>query len=107
MDSAQLTNGLTEEPLDAILALGFIVFSGHVILLHFDNDYAAWFLPMGKAALLLQARQDLNPQPLVLETRALPIEPLAYACQAQYLRPDAVTSFRDAKCASGSVDNTC
>lgn|GEM_PF-6018518 len=28
-----------------------------------------------------QARQDLNPQPLVLETSALPIEPLAYFSQ--------------------------
>jgi hypothetical protein len=33
---------------------------------------------MGGRRLLLQARQELNPQPLVLETSALPIELLAF-----------------------------
>jgi hypothetical protein len=44
-----------------------------------DGDNAASQLPkrVGRRC-CLQARQDLNPQPLVLETRALPIELLAY-----------------------------
>jgi hypothetical protein len=43
-----------------------------------DADNAAWWTAQnGRAALCLQARQELNPQPLVLETSALPIELLA------------------------------
>ena len=52
-----------------------------------------------------QARQDLNPQPAVLETAALPIELLAFNSQD---RPDTLQYLilsRDARYASGNAGN--
>ncbi len=70
---------LAEETLDPILAFTFFSFTSHVELLLTDGDNAASLTARkGRAALYLQARQELNPQPLVLETSALPIELLAY-----------------------------
>ena len=53
----------------------------------------------------LQARQDLNPQPLVLETSALPIELLAYIGTGA--NPSPVTLFRGALYVFCNADKTC
>jgi hypothetical protein len=74
---SQFANRFAEKTLDGILSFWFIVFTSHVSLLLIDSGNAAGKIQQAKAALQLQARQDLNPQPLVLETRALPIELLA------------------------------
>src|ERR1017187_725552 len=55
------------------------------------------------------ARRDLNPQPTVLETVALPIELLAYPyCGLVRLEPPSTpTWFRDGQCACRTWDKTC
>ncbi len=64
------------------MALGFFGLSAKVELL---RSFTAKRRPAGRdlrpvrRRYLLQARKDSNPQPLVLETSALPIELLAYS----------------------------
>ena len=51
-----------------------------------------------------QARQELNPQPPVLETGALPIELLAYPVQATPDRRKPPNVSPDAAYESGKID---
>ena len=64
---------------------GAIGRSDFVCLTFQDTVSSGWFLPADRIPatrcleeIMQQARQDLNPQPAVLETAALPLELLAY-----------------------------
>ena len=73
---AKFTSRLTEKRLNRVLLLALILFSQGTysfILTAKTPPYS-----QRRSASYLQARQDLNPQPLVLETSALPIELLAF-----------------------------
>ena len=102
---AQFTRCLAKITLDRVLAFLLFIFLS-------QGRYSFTYLtaktppdcPTAALALHLQARQDLNPQPLVLETSALPIELLAYNVgQGQYIDTptlNKLTSSRDAAYAS-------
>jgi hypothetical protein len=58
------------------IALGFLPLPFSAKMDSFNGSYG-YSAAQSAALSILQARQDLNPQPLVLETSALPIELLA------------------------------
>ena len=63
------------------IAFGFLLLSFSAKLnsfLFLTAKTPPWFSGVAFILSCLQARQDLNPQPFVLETNALPIELLAY-----------------------------
>ncbi len=86
----QLTSCFSEERLDRVGSFAFI-FLGQSqtpsCLLRLKRR------PITAALPFLQARQDLNPQPLVLETSALPIELLAFIGAGNEPRPCKLFCF--------------